>query len=759
VAGSVRQEVRIASFAWLEGLGALLATELAPNSRKLRTALRRATTITLGAALIAICHVESELGTYIIWLVVGAGAMLSPRNGAILLIVEGVTLAASVVIAGTLAETPWLLLPFIFVTISLLTYFGVTRKLGVMVLLPEVLLLNVFYGGVFTPGDVGWFAAETFGGSAIAVGLIVAFDNWIWPFRAEPLLMESLGITVARAHKRFLEASAYFLGDPGAHRPPEPPPASDLPAQMDLLDQAVAEKISQRRRATLLAAITRVTRIGLDVDRLMGAARQNVPRGFRAIVAPELRATVDAIAAALDRLAHEIPTHIAVGADSTPPAWRILPRTASDALGARVLQVRRSGISEAGSAELENFASFTDSLAALADRIERIIDVPPQTPSAAGSESTAPPATDAPDPAAYQLALKVGLCSVIGYVIGLVTHRPELDSILTTIVITALPTYGATLRKMILRIVGVLIGGTISLLAIIIVTPNFETLPAYMITLFVVFFMAAYASLTSGRIAYAGSQAGTTFALAFIGLSPSIDVYYPLWRIWAVLLGTVIVAVIALILWPVYAGDSLLPRLCKVIRDTLNLVPGGPASNTEAEIQAANADSMRLLAEILQVAADAHLEGRSAVVNRNAIVQAGGALRRIANLLASISLDRIVTPTPGLDPATESARAAVLDAIRVQLRSWLEFFSDRDSLRSLTPDESIHPNETIASPLAEFGSRLEENDFVRIASWTIEQRRAILTQLQSMRHLAVLTAELNRWLSEIPRVRVIGPGR
>ena len=40
------------------------------------------------------------------------------------------------------------------------------------------------------------------------------------------------------------------------------------------------------------------------------------------------------------------------------------------------------------------------------------------------------------------------------YVVGIVTHRSDLSTILTTVLITALPTYGAALRKMILRIVG-----------------------------------------------------------------------------------------------------------------------------------------------------------------------------------------------------------------------------------------------------------------------------------------------------------------
>ena len=158
---------------------------------------------------------------------------------------------------------------------------------------------------------------------------------------------------------------------------------------------------------------------------------------------------------------------------------------------------------------------------------------------------------------------------MIGYVIGIVDHRPELNTILTTVIITALPTYGAALRKMNLRIVGAIIGGLISLLTIIIVTPNFSTLPAYLLAVFLVFYVSAYCSLSSGRVAYAGKQIGTTFALVFTGLSPALDVYEPLWRIWAILLGTLVVAFVTFLLWPEYAGDSLLPRLRNVFATRL----------------------------------------------------------------------------------------------------------------------------------------------------------------------------------------------
>ncbi len=64
------------------------------------------------------------------------------------------------------------------------------------------------------------------------------------------------------------------------------------------------------------------------------------------------------------------------------------------------------------------------------------------------------------------------------------------------IVITALPTYGGSPRKMILRIVGAGLGGLIALLTITIVTPNFETLPAYLLAIFTVLYVSAYSSLS-----------------------------------------------------------------------------------------------------------------------------------------------------------------------------------------------------------------------------------------------------------------------
>ena len=186
----------------------------------------------------------------------------------------------------------------------------------------QIVCLVTFYGVVFGPQEIGWNAAASFDGGAIAFGVIVLFDNWLWPDPGEPILMESLGASVARARSQLLGASNFFLAGESVPRPPLPAPTSDLPAHMALLNQALAEGASEHRRAILLAAITRAARISFEMDRLITTAREPLSREIRTMVRGEIQSAVNAIAAALDEISHKLPARIAVGADEQAPATR-----------------------------------------------------------------------------------------------------------------------------------------------------------------------------------------------------------------------------------------------------------------------------------------------------------------------------------------------------------------------------------------------------------------------------------------------------
>ena len=295
-----------------------------------------------------------------------------------------------------------------------------------------------------------------------------------------------------------------------------------------------------------------------------------------------------------------------------------------------------------------------------------------------------------------------------------------------------------------------MLGGVAALLAIIIATPNFSSLPSYMLVTFVVLFISFYASLSSGRVAYAGKQLGTTFLLVFAGLSPAPDVYSPLWRTWGILLGTVVVAVVFLILSPVYAGDSLLPRLRKVISDTLSLMPG--ATRTIGEINRISDEITAVLSEILQVADDARMEGRRSLIDHDSVVEAAGTIRRIAHRLATLAVWRLTDPLPRLDDATQAAADAAFSAMQRRLESWLAFYQDPGCLnaRAAHALASGHARDEIAQPMEEFASRIEAQQFARIAAWSLDQRRRMLAEIQSLRRLDFLMSELETYLAGIP---------
>jgi len=753
MAGSIDQQFGIHQpLGWWDRFATLVARELAPSARKFRTALRIAAIVTIAIGLDASCHVNSQLGAVIVWLLAGAGPMMSIRKALAWQIAVMLALITAVVMARAFAETPWFMLPYVFVWISCSTYFGTKHKLGAGLLVIQIICLITFYGVVFSPGEIGWNAAASFGGSAIAFGVIVLFDNWLWPDPREPILIESLRTSATRARSQLLGASGFFLAGEGAPRPPLPASTSDLPGHMALLDQALAEGASEHRRAILLAAITRAARIGLEVDRLIAAARENLPRGIRSMVRGEIQVAVNAIAAALDEISRNLALRIIAGADEEDPATRTQARRAMDDLAGRVVQIRPAYIGNAGSAEIENFAEFIDSLAVLTRHIERPLDEPPRHPIALPPRRMVSELVATLDPALSLYCVKVGLCTAVGYLAGLIGQRPDLFIILVTVITTATPTYGATLHKMYLRITGAVIGGAVSLLVIIIVSPNFDTLPSYMLAAFAVFFPFAYSSVGNARMSYAGKQMGVIFSLVVVGLSPSVNVYEPLWRIWGVLLGDLVVAIVFFSLWPEYAGSSLLPRLKKVLANTLALAPGPSALTSEDLILNTNAETMRVLTEFLEVAEDARMEGRTCAVYHEGIVEVAGTLRRTSNLLSSIAISRVLTQMPQFDPVTESTRDRVFTTIRGQLISWLDFFSGPEcfSASAARAIAQKHPTDELAVPLNVLSLRLEEGGFARLASWPLEPRRTMMAELESMRRLVVLFYEVNRYLADVP---------
>jgi uncharacterized membrane protein YccC len=733
---------------WLQRL---LTEELRPRPGRLRTSVRMAFIGAVGAALMAALHVNSALGPVTLWVALyGSRSLMTASEGLILIAAYAVALIASVFVAGVVVDAPWMLLPFFGLATALMLYtLNKHRLVGAWVIV-VIGFLDTFYLCVFDPQNFGWSVAYTFSGMALAIGVLVAFDMVLWPDPAERRLLRSLADTLDRQCQRLAVIGRAYVDPRAAPVLPQPAVVSILPAQLPLLERARRELNNPQREAILLAALTTAERLHIEIERLLAIARENVPRDIRTPLRPEMEAVLQAIAAALRQQGNQAATELRLSNTSNHEELSTAIRSSLDALQARET-LTFSQLPSADVAAVANVAAFNQGLRKIGTRLLNLplgdvygLAFPKDTSSAASGSGGV-------DRALMRYSAKLGLAATLGYVVGVASHHSELGVIVWTAIIAGLPTYGATLRKMILRIVGGVIGGLLALAVMIVVSPNFESLGSYLAAFFVALFLCAYVGLSSGRLAYAGQQAGTSFVVAYAALSPSADFYTPLWRVWGIFLGLIIVTGVFLLVAPEYAGKALVPRLKAVLQGALELLRP-TADLTEQQVQEINMEVTLQLTQLLGIAEDARLEGRQSGLSPDRVIDAAGTLRRIVHHLSGIASGRLSMPQLAVPAELQAARAECDSALRHHLQSWLEVFDEGQGLdprRALAVTER-RPPEDLAAPLAALQARLSASGVDELAAWPAEARSLLLAELESYRRLRVLVSELDQHFMEIP---------
>jgi hypothetical protein len=486
----------------------LVTEELQPRPGRIRTSLRMAFIGAVGAALMAALHVDSALGPATLWLCLFASSsLMTASQGLALVLAYAVTLSASVLFAGILVDVPWMMLPFFGLATALGAYVLNKRKLPAAWLNCVVGFLDTFYLYVFDPHNFGWSVAYTFSGMSLAIGVMVAFDMVLWPDPAERKLLRSLADTLDRQCQRLAAIGRAYLDPLGATVLPQPSHVSVLPTQLPLLERARRELNNPQREAILLAAVTTSERLRIEIEQLLAIACDNVPRDFRARLRPEIEAVLQAIGAALRQQAQEAAMGLAPSNNSNYEELSTAIRSRLDSLQARET-LALSQLPSTDAAATGNVAAFNLGLRKIGLRLlnRPLGDVhglafPKDTQSGATQSGA--------DRALMRYSAKLGIATTLAFIVGVASHRSDLSVIVWTALIAGLPTYGATLRKMILRIVGGVIGGLLALPVMMVVSPNFSSVGSYMAAFFVVLFISAYVSLSSGRLAYAGQQAAS----------------------------------------------------------------------------------------------------------------------------------------------------------------------------------------------------------------------------------------------------------
>ncbi len=732
----------------------LVGAEFEQHPGRTRTALRTGFICMFGFGLMAAVHDDALLAPYVLWTVASSGgAMIGPRLAIRYIVVTGAMLALSIPVAASLSEAPWLMLPALFAIAFASRYILSSRRLPYPWIIVEIVVLTNFYLVIFKPYDFGTEAAATFGGVVISFLLACAFDTVFWPVRADPELLKLLSRGIARTRIEIRDATAmYFLPISVRERIPIPAFISEMPSHLALLQRVREEGASEHRISLLLAAITHAERLRIDADRLVLVTRQTIPGTPREPLHAEIDAASLAIQNALAERESELMRGEIVHGDlaSRPRVAAMAP--ALSALEAK-LGPGATPLSTASPEEAQSIAAFVALLRQLGERIQHGLE----DPAIAQDERPAPKPSAGPDPEVVRYSLKVALSVVVAFVVGITSQREDLSVIITTVLIAGLPTYGGTFNKMTLRLAGNALGGAMALLAIILVTPNFETLPVYMIVSGVGLFIAAYLGLGNGRLAYAGRQMGSAFVFTWAGLSPSEAIYTPLYRVWGILLGVAVLFVVFMVLWPEYAGESMLPRLRKILRGVIELVPGSAVSADAAEVHQASLGITRNLIELLAVADDARVEGAASRIDPDSVIGAAGTLRRISHRLAAFDLAQLDPYMPWLDPDTEAALARTMTAIRERLSSWRDHF-ESDRCRSSSGAAAIaiaHSHREIEAPMEDFAARVFANSYAALDGWPTDKRLQMILGIGSLRRIAELLFELD---GELASVAVIPRG-
>lgn len=201
------------------------------------------------------------------------------------------------------------------------------------------------------------------------------------------------------------------------------------------------------------------------------------------------------------------------------------------------------------------------------------------------------------NPVHQQFALKTTAAALICYLIYTALDWQDIHTAMITCYVAALGTTGETVHKLVLRIIGCLIGALMGVLSIIFIIPHLNDIGQLMALVFGCILLAAWVSCGSERIAYAGVQVGLAFLLTVLqGFGPSTDLGVALDRVLGILLGNLVVYVIFTRLWPVAITDAVRIHISNSLKALTNLAALSPearpaalreATIVEAEISSA----------------------------------------------------------------------------------------------------------------------------------------------------------------------------
>lgn len=379
---------------------------------------------------------------------------------------------------------------------------------------------------------------------------------------------------------------------------------------------------------------------------------------------------------------------------------------------------------------------LAETLGRIVERIETHLD--PQASSEGAPAVPKEPflAADAfSDPIHVRFALKTTLAAMICYGFYTATDWFGIHTALVTCYFVALSSLGETIHKLMLRIVGALIGAGLGVASIVFVMPHMEDLGHLMLLVGAVSFFAAWISNGSSRVSYMGWQIALAFFLCVLhGHGPSFDLVVARDRVLGIVLGNLVMSAVFTTVWPVGVAEAARRSLGRATSALAALAADHgrePATHLVEQFE-------RLLGEARRVLAMRLFEPRSVALDGAGLTALGRGLGRLEHLSDPILLLR---SADGDAAAGDLVPEGFVAAERTRLDGAADFLTrlgsamDSDG-RALPVDAPASATEAALASLAERtpppSALIEASERLRLVAAIEERERILATAFRSI---------------------------